>query len=88
MYDLSFHEYKLLLKTLELRWTDEDHRQHREAFLNFAVQATEKDGRPVYRDFKDWYDYEAALNKKQKSKAKNDPISRLEEYYRSKKNGR
>lgn len=52
-------EYRLMIKALRLKKVDEDHVLHKQAFLNFAVQATKKEGRykskPVYTNFKKFF---------------------------------
>lgn len=73
---LTIPEYNLLMKAHELKEIDEDYRCHLNSFLNFAVKAEKKSGKnkskPVYRKFKQFYDYEAeqrrVLNKEQKSR--------------------
>ena len=73
---LTIPEYNLLMEAHKLKEIDEDYRCHLKAFLNFAVKAEKKSGKnkskPVYKKFKEFYDYEAeqrkALNKKQKSR--------------------
>ena len=46
---------------------DDSLREHRQAFLNLAVQAQKKAGkgktRPVYRRFKQFFDYDKELDK-------------------------
>ena len=60
-------EYKLLMKAVQLKQVDTDYRNHLQAFLNFAVKAEKKVGKgkskPVYRKFKQFYDYESELEK-------------------------
>ena len=55
---------------------DQDLHEHRQAFLNFAVQAEKKAGkgktRPVYRNFRKFFDYDAELKKVKNKKEKND----------------
>ena len=53
------------MKAVRLKQVDEDYRQHAQAFLNFQVQATTKQGKPVYKRFTKFYDYE-----KEQAKAK------------------
>lgn len=73
---LTIPEYNLLMEAHKLKEIDKDYRCHLEAFLNFAVKAEKKAGKnkskPVYRKFKQFYDYEAeqkkVLNKEQKSR--------------------
>lgn len=55
------------MKAVRLKQTDMDYRNHLQAFLNFAVKAQKKAGkgksRPVYRKFKQFYDYEKEIGK-------------------------
>ena len=48
-----------MMEALELKLLDENMRDHRKAFLNFAVQAEKKAGKgktkPVYKRFKDFF---------------------------------
>lgn len=59
---LTIPEYELLMKAVKLKEIDTDYRNHLQAFLNFAVKAEKKVGKgkskPVYRKFKQFYDYE------------------------------
>lgn len=56
-----------MMDALELRMLDRDLHEHRQAFLNLAVQAQKKAGkgktRPAYRRFKQFFDYGAELEK-------------------------
>ena len=66
-----------MIEALELRMLDDSQRQHSQAFLNFAVQAEKKVGkdktRPVYRKFRDFFDFNAELKKmKQRKTQKKD----------------
>lgn len=61
---ISITEYELLMKATRLNEVDKDYRNHLQAFLNFAVQATKgKKQVPVYKKFKKFYDYEKSLEK-------------------------
>ena len=64
---LTIPEYELLMKSVKLKQIDIDYRNHLQAFLNFAVKAEKKVGKgkskPVYRKFKQFYDYESELGK-------------------------
>ena len=81
---LSIEEYTLLMKAVELKNIDRDYRIHQQAFLNFAVQAQKKSGKnktkPVYRKFKQFYDYEAEINKV--FGRKKDRFAELKDYMR------
>lgn len=74
---LTIPEYKLLMEAARLRQVDTDYRNHLQAYLNFVVKAEKKSGKnrtkPVYSNFKKFYDYEKELKRvtnteKQKSR--------------------
>ena len=64
------------MEAAQLKQVDADYRNHLQAFLNFAVKAEKKAGKnkskPVYRKFKQFYNYEAEQRKiiKQKQKSR------------------
>ena len=64
---LTIPEYNLLMEGVRLKQVDRDYRNHLQAFLNFAVKAEKKAGKnktvPVFRKFKQFYDYEKELEK-------------------------
>lgn len=64
---LTIAQYEIMMDALDLRMLDQNLHEHRQAFLNFAVQAEKKVGknkrRPVYRKFIDFFDYDAELKK-------------------------
>ena len=65
------------MEALEPRMLDERLHEHRQAFLNFAVQAEKKAGKgktkPVYRKFQQFFDYDKELrNLRAKKKKKGD----------------
>ena len=68
-------QYEILSEALELRMLDENLHEHRQAFLNFAVQAEKKAGKgktkPVYQRFRQFFDYDKEL-KKIRDKKKHD----------------
>lgn len=81
-------EYELLIEAAELRIVDQDYRNHLQAYLNFAVQATRgKSGRPVYRRFKSFYDYEKEIDKVSRKKKKAGKFSALSKFLKGKENG-
>lgn len=55
------------MEAVLLKQVDKDYRNHLQAFLNFAVKAEKKVGknksRPVYRKFKQFYNYEDEIEK-------------------------
>ena len=64
---MTIPEYHLLMEAAQLKQVDNDYRNHLQAFLNFAVKAEKKSGKgktkPVYRKFKQFYDYEDEVQK-------------------------
>lgn len=61
---MDIPEYELLMRAKELRQVDEEYRTHEQAFLTVAARATKgKKGTPVYKRFKDFFDYEEAIRK-------------------------
>lgn len=82
---LTIAQYEVMMEALELRMLDQDLHEHRQAFLNLAVQAQKKAGngktRPVYRKFRQFFDYDAELkkikNRKKKKKSRFSGIGKL-----------
>ena len=64
---LTIPEYNLLMEAVQLKQVDIDYRNHLQAYLNFAVKAEKKAGKgktkPVYKKFKQFYDYEEEVQK-------------------------
>lgn len=61
---MDIPEYELLMQAMELRQVDEEYRTHEQAFLTVAARATKgKKGTPVYKRFKDFFDYDGAIRK-------------------------
>lgn len=57
------------MQAVQLKQIDMDYRNHLQAFLNFAVKAQKGSGKhskPAYKKFKQFFDYEAALDKVKK----------------------
>ena len=65
---LTIPEYQMLIKAYELAEVDRANVRHQQAWLTVSAGATKKDGRPVYKKFKDFFDYEAELKRKEKPK--------------------
>ena len=87
---LTIPEYKLLMEGVRLKQVDMDYRCHLQAFLNFAVKAEKKTGkgksRPVYSNFKKFYNYEKELEKVQKKRNEDDSrFARLSKFLKTKK---
>lgn len=74
---MTIAQYEIMLEALEYQMVDDECRAHRQAFLNFAVQAEKKSGKktvPVYRRFRQFFDYEKELKKmRERKKKKRDP---------------
>lgn len=74
---MTIAQYEIMLEALEYQTVDDEYRAHRQAFLNFAVQAEKKSGKktvPVYRRFRQFFDYEKELKKmRERKKKKRDP---------------
>ena len=74
---LTIAQYEIMMEALELRMLDQNFYEHRQAFLNFAVQAEKKVGKgktkPVYRRFQQFFDYDEELEnlKDRRKKKKN-----------------
>lgn len=81
---LTFPEYYLLMEAARLKNVDMTYREHLQAWLNFVVKARKgKQGKPVYKKFKQFFDYEAEIEKikniknKDKEKGKFSGIGKL-----------
>ena len=78
--NLTITQYEIMVEALELRMLDESLHGHRQAFLNYAAQAEKPAGkgktRPVYRTFRQFFDYKKEL-KKLRSKKKKKADSRF-----------
>ena len=65
--NLTIPEYRLLMEAVQLKQIDCDYRLHLQAYLNFAAKAEKKKGKyktePVYKTFKQFYDYEKEVEK-------------------------
>ena len=78
---LTIPDYELLMKATQLKEVDRSRNRHLSAWLTVSAGATKKDGRPVYRKFKDFFDYEAELKRLQ---PKPDRFSRLSKHLKEK----
>ncbi|MBQ5906416.1 MAG: hypothetical protein IIW88_11165 [Clostridia bacterium] len=72
------------MEAVRLKQIDKDYRNHLQAFLNYAVKAEKKAGKnkskPVFTQFKQFYDYEKELKKvkgKEEEKARFSGIGSL-----------
>ncbi|MDV4829878.1 hypothetical protein NNG48_07185 [Enterococcus faecium] len=55
-------EYRFRMLAFRLREIDEEKKRHEEAYLHQAVKATDKRGRPKYKTFEEFYDYQARID--------------------------
>lgn len=82
---LTIPEYKLLIEAARLKQVDTDYRNHLQAYLNFAVKAEKKTGKgkskPVYKNFKKFYDYEAELEKVTKKNNEKSKFAGLSKFF-------
>ena len=64
---LTVHEYRLLMKAVELKAVDEAYIVHLQAFKNFEVRAMRKVGKnkqkPVFDRFEKFFDYKKHVKK-------------------------
>ena len=63
---MTIAQYEIMLEALEYQIVDDEYRAHRQAFLNFTVQAEKKSGKktvPVYRRFRQFFDLDKELRK-------------------------
>lgn len=82
MDDLTLKEYDWLMEAVRLREIDEEFKAHRQAFLNFQVQGTDRKGKPVYKRFDKFYDYKKALASIGRKKPHNDRFAALKRHIR------
>lgn len=58
---MSLEEYSDRIHAHRLKQVDNEYLMHQQAWINHKVTATTKKGESVYKNFKDFYDYEANL---------------------------
>ena len=71
---LTMPEITLLMNAQRLKDIDKYRDMHLQAWLNVSAGATKKDGKPVYKKFKDFFDYDkevGRMNKKPDNKFSN-----------------
>ena len=79
---LTLPEYEMLIKTHDLVEVDKANERHPLAWLGVSAGATRKDGKPVYKKYKDFFDYDAELKKM--TKKPNDKFSKLSKHLKEK----
>lgn len=63
---LSLYEYEAKMYAFRLSQIDEEMKMHKQAWINHQVTAMKKQGDkqvPVFKEFKQFYDYEKAIKK-------------------------
>lgn len=66
---LTLYEYQMRMKAYRLAQVDREYEMHLQAWLNHAVTATKEQGKkqvPVYKNFKEFFDYEKRLKEVEK----------------------
>lgn len=56
-------EYNILSEAYALKYVDKERDLHELAYLTFSATATKKSGKPVYKTFKKFFDYDKELEK-------------------------
>lgn len=83
---LELPEYELLMKAAALRRVDEEYRTHEQAYLTVAAKATKgKKGRPVYKTFKSFFDYDAAIERVRNGEKHHDVMQKVSALLKRKK---
>lgn len=76
LYDIEtlyLNEYTLKMKAFRLSRVDRMNDMHMQAWLNHAVTATKEQGKnqvPVYKTYKEFFDYEKQISEIQQPKSK------------------
>ena len=87
---MTLPEYTLLMQAVQLKHVDLEYELHLQAYLNFAAQAKKKAGKnkekPVFRTFKQFFDYEKAVDRVIKKDKKDDKFLRLSKFIKDKNN--
>lgn len=85
---LTIHEYELLMKGAMLKRIDREYDIHLLAWKSFQAQGVKEHGKPVYKEFSKFYDYESRINTvlgTEKTEEKKDPIERYKDFLIMKK---
>lgn len=75
---MTMREYHILTEAYKLRQVDRNLELNQLAYLNFRATATKKNGKPVYKNFKEFFDYDKELEKVKSSKEKKLKKARIE----------
>lgn len=79
---MTVREYRLMAEAYRLASVDSEYKMHKLAFLTFAASATDKKGRPRYKRFEKFFNYEKEIKKAQNTEA--DRFSELKRHIREK----
>ncbi len=60
---MTMREYNILSEAYALKYVDRERDLHELAYLTFSATATKKSGKPVYKTFKKFFDYEKELDR-------------------------
>ena len=60
---MTMREYNILSEAYALKYVDKERDLHELAYLTFAATATKKSGKPVYKTFKKFFDYDKELER-------------------------
>ncbi|MGX9933380.1 hypothetical protein [Virgibacillus sp. Bac332] len=78
---LTLREYLLRLHAFQLQQIDREYNMHKQAWLNHQVTLTKEQGKkqvPIYKRFKDFFDYEKYLKELRKPKIRlNNQMKRM-----------
>lgn len=75
---MTMREYHILNEAFKLRQVDRNLELNQLAYLTFRATATKKNGKPVYKTFKDFFDYEKELDKVRTTEEKKAKQARIE----------
>ena len=86
---MTIYEYQLRMKAYKFRYLDQEAAMHKLAWITQQAGASKKNGKPVFRTFKKFFDYEKARkqlfdDELEKPKLLN---NRVMDYLRKKKEG-
>lgn len=73
------------MEAVKLKQVDNDYRNHLQAFLNFAVKAEKKSGRkskPIFTNFKKFYDYDKEIKKAKSEKKENSRFAGIGQFFK------
>ncbi len=60
---MTLEEYQWRMNAFKLRQVDEEFKRHQLAYLNTLAGATEKNGKPKFKNFDSFYNYQNQIDK-------------------------